>query len=405
MDKKVYLLSACVLTLMTAPIAAKAETFQSELQSSQQKIKTDLSAIKKQKQQVQHDLEAAKEKIEEIDQQLAAANDQILKKENKLNEINLKINNLKQEYKRINILLDSRKEEFKDRMASYYRTGGQMSFLNVIFSINSFGEFIDHFFAYDKIVNQDKQFIESYIADQNKMDAIKIELPILQESMMKQKAELDQIKSTPLQNEIEKLKLSDTLEKKKKQLEKEEKGKTDALELLQKNAKTILALIDHNENSPGNIQMITSIIAPFIPDALKLKQNKGVPASITIGQIILESLGSYNGLSGLAYNSKNLFGIKGTGTAGSVAMQTTEFVNGQEIYITAPFAKYSTYYDCMVDHANLLLTPRFQKYLKNVSSIDDYAHGIDDAGYATDPDYANKLIRIIDQYHLEKLDE
>ena len=68
----------------------------------------------------------------------------------------MKLDNLNKEDKRITDLLTNREEEFKDRVSSYYRTKGQMSFLNVIFSVNSFGEFIDHFVSYDKIVNDDK---------------------------------------------------------------------------------------------------------------------------------------------------------------------------------------------------------------------------------------------------------
>ncbi|MDP4108248.1 MAG: glucosaminidase domain-containing protein, partial [Bacillota bacterium] len=195
------------------------------------------------------------------------------------------------------------------------------------------------------------------------------------------------------------------LEDKKKQLEQEEQQKQMALDLLQKNGAEILAFINNNGGTaPGDIQMINSIIAPFVPDAQKLQQEKGVPASITLGQIILESSGNYNGLSGLAFEAKNLFGIKGTGTAGSVSWDTTEFVDGQQIVTNAQFAKYNTYYDSMLDHANLLLKPRYQKYLNNVTSIVDYANGIQEAGYATDPNYANKLIKIIYQYELWKLD-
>ena len=400
MDKKVYLVSACVLSLMAAPITGKAETFQTKLQTSQKQIKTDLTAIRQQKLQVQDEMDAAKKQIEELDQLLVESNQKIQDKENKLHEFQLNMKHLNTENKRITALLNSRKGEFKDRMASYYRTDGQMSFLNVIFSVNSFGEFIDHFFAYDKIVNQDKQFIESYIDDQNKVATNKKQIKTLQDSTQKEKAELEAIKSGLVHNKKAKEKLSGILQKRKKQLEKQEKGKTMALELLQKQREAILA-----GNNAGNVHMVDSILAPFVPDALKLKQNKGVPASITLAQILLESSGNYNGLSGLAYNAKNLFGIKGTGTAGSVSMQTTEYVNGQKIYIMAQFAKFATYYDCMLAHAELLLTPRYQQYLKNVTSVADYAHGIHDAGYATDPNYANKLLKIIYQYGLWKLDE
>lgn len=195
------------------------------------------------------------------------------------------------------------------------------------------------------------------------------------------------------------------LEEKKKQLEQEEQGKKVALELLQKNGEDILALINNSSNpNDQNVQLINSIISPFVSDAQKLQLEKRIPASITLGQILLESSGSYNGLSGLAFQAKNLFGIKGTGTAGSVSWDTTEYVNGQAIVTNAQFASYTTYYDSIVAHAVLLLKPRYQKYLKDVTNIVDYAHGIQDAGYATDPNYANKLLKIIYQYNLWKLD-
>ncbi|MDR7002100.1 glucosaminidase domain-containing protein [Neobacillus niacini] len=407
MDKKIILLSACFLTFMAAPIAANAETARSTPPTDTQKqIESDLSAIKQQKLLVQEEIEVTAKKIKALDQQITSSKEKIHIKEKELNEIQRKMDHLNKEEKRITTLLNNRKDEFKDRVAAYYRTDGQMSFLNVILSVNSFGEFIDHFFAYDKIVNEDKRFIEEYIADQNEVATIKEKVQTLQDSTLKEKEELESIKANQENNKKEKEKLSRFLEKKKKQLEKEEKEKTIALELLQENGEAILDLINHNgSQNQGNVEKINSIIVPFVPDSQKLEQEKGVPASITLGQIILESSGRYNGLSGLAYKAKNLFGIKGTGTAGSVKVKTTEYVKGEKIEVTAEFAKYETYYDSMLDHANLLLTPRYQKYLKDVTNIVDYAHGIHDAGYATDPEYADKLLKIIYQYDLWKLDQ
>ncbi|MDQ6598453.1 glucosaminidase domain-containing protein [Bacillus salipaludis] len=407
MDKKMILLSACFLTFMTAPIAANAKSIDSKPPTdSQKQIQDDLTAIKQQKVLVQEEMEATAEKIKALDQQITTSKEKIQKKENELKKIQGKMNRLNKEEKRITTLLNNRKQEFKDRVAAYYRTDGEISFLNVVLSVNSFGEFIDHFFAYDKIVNKDKEFIEEYIANQNKVASIKGKVQSLQKSTMEEKAELEEIKAGQEKNKKEKEKLSKFLEKKKKQLEKEEQEKTIALELLQKKGKEILDLINHNgSENKENVVKINSIIAPFVPDSQKLEQVTGVPASITLGQIILESSGRYNGLSGLAYKAKNLFGIKGTGTAGSVKVETTEYVKGEKIVVIAEFAKYKTYYDSMLDHANLLLTPRYQKYLKDATNIVDYAHGIHDAGYATDPEYANKLLKIIYQYDLWKLDE
>lgn len=406
MDKKQYLLSACMLSLVIAPITSSAETVPSNIKAdTQQQLKTDLSTVRQQKLLVQDEIEALTKKIASLNQQITQSDKKLQNKVKELKTINKKLDNLNKEDVRITALLDSRKKEFKDRAASYYRTEGQMSFLNVILSVNSFGEFIDHFIAYDKIVNDDKKFIEEYIAGQNKVAGIKANVKTLQESTLQEKADLEKIKKSQVQSKKEKETLSSLLKKKKKQLEKEEQGKKVALELLQKNGKEILAFINKT-SSQGKIlaPLINSIIKPFVADAQKLQQDKGVPASITLGQIILESSGSYNGLSGLAYEAKNLFGIKGTGTAGSEYWDTTEYVNGKKVSKKSKFAKYKTYYDSMKAHANLLLTPRYQKYLRNVTSIVDYANGIHEAGYATDPNYVNELLKIIYQYDLWKLD-
>jgi flagellum-specific peptidoglycan hydrolase FlgJ len=405
MDKKGYMLSFCILSLIVAPVKSNAETGQNQQVQTQQQIQSDLSEITQQKLQVQQQIEEATKKIDELNQQITESNNNLQNKEDELNEINNKLESLTKQQKSITTTLNHRKEEFKKRVASYYRTDGQMTFLNVVFSINSFGEFIDHFVAYDKIINADKKFIEKYIADQNTVTSIEKNVARLQESTQQEKAELESIKASQEKNKQEVETLSAFLEEKKKQLEQEEQQKQLALDLLQKNGEEILSFINNNGGaSSGDIQMINSIIAPFVPDAQRIQQEKGIPASITLGQIILESSGNYNGLSGLAFEAKNLFGIKGTGTAGSVSWDTTEYVNGQPMVTTAQFAKYNTFYDSMLDHANLLLKPRYQKYLKDVISIVDYANGIQEAGYATDPIYANKLIKIIYQYELWKLD-
>lgn len=146
-------------------------------------------------------------------------------------------------------------------------------------------------------------------------------------------------------------------------------------------------------------------ITPFIKDAQRLQDQTGIPASITLGQIILESSGSYkNGLSSLAANAKNLFGVKGTGNGGTVIMPTNEVSNGRVITTQAGFRKYNSYYDSMLDHAKVLSAPRYQTHLKNAKSINEYAKGIKAGGYATDPNYSNKLLNIIGSYDLHKYD-
>lgn len=95
--------------------------------------------------------------------------------------------------------------------------------------------------------------------------------------------------------------------------------------------------------------------------------------------------------SKLAVQANNLFGIKGSGTAGSVLMRTHEYVNGKKIYINAPFAKNATLADSFEQHKKLMSKPRYAKVLA-AQTFQDAAQALKDAGYATDPNYPANLL-------------
>ncbi|PED82321.1 N-acetylmuramoyl-L-alanine amidase [Bacillus pseudomycoides] len=145
-------------------------------------------------------------------------------------------------------------------------------------------------------------------------------------------------------------------------------------------------------------------IRPFIADAQRIQSQTGIPASIILGQIIFESSGKYpGGLSGLAYQNKNLFGIKGKGTAGTANMYSKEYDAGGDR--VSGFRSYNSYTESLNDHAKLLQNERYAKYLRNAKSVEDFAKGIKAGGYATDPDYAGQLVRIIKQNNLTQFDD
>jgi flagellum-specific peptidoglycan hydrolase FlgJ len=146
-------------------------------------------------------------------------------------------------------------------------------------------------------------------------------------------------------------------------------------------------------------------ITPFIKDAQELEKKTGIPASVTLAQIIQESSGKYEGgLSGLAVQAKNLFGIKGNGTAGTYAASSGEYLNGVYKSVTSNFAKYNSYYESMVDHAAFLSKDRYASKLKDAKSVNDYVHAIKAGGYATDPNYENALLGIINSKDLHQYD-
>ena len=129
----------------------------------------------------------------------------------------------------------------------------------------------------------------------------------------------------------------------------------------------------------------------------------GVPASITIAQAALESGW---GESALAKTGNNLFGIK----AGSLwrgqtlTMNTKEFIKGQWVVVPALWRKYPNWQASIDDHAAFLKrNPRYRGCF-DCSSVQSFALALAQAGYATDPDYPGKLLRLIDAHHLEAFD-
>lgn len=128
-------------------------------------------------------------------------------------------------------------------------------------------------------------------------------------------------------------------------------------------------------------------------------QDSGIPAHLMLGQAALESgwgKRQITGSDGTASN--NLFGIKaGANWKGkTVDAVTTEYINGVPQKRIEKFRAYDSYADSFRDFANLMQNnPRYGNVLENTSNAAGYAQALQDAGYATDPNYASKLKRVI----------
>jgi flagellum-specific peptidoglycan hydrolase FlgJ len=147
-------------------------------------------------------------------------------------------------------------------------------------------------------------------------------------------------------------------------------------------------------------QQFIGIIAPM---CVKDMQRSGVFASLSIAQGILESA---DGNSGLATKGNNLFGIKAGSTWSGkyVEMPTKEFVNGNWITVNAKFRAYNNWEESIADHSSLLTkSSRYAKVI-TAKTYKEAAHEIWKAGYATDPNYPNLLIGLIEKNNLNKYD-
>jgi len=128
------------------------------------------------------------------------------------------------------------------------------------------------------------------------------------------------------------------------------------------------------------------------------EQTTGVPAKFMLGQAALETgWGKRMIKNADGSNSNNLFGIKaGAGWKGKVATAvTTEYVNGKPQTKVEKFRAYDSPADSFRDYANMIAkNPRYEKVIGS-SDAATFAQGLQRAGYATDPNYAAKLTRLI----------
>ena len=151
-----------------------------------------------------------------------------------------------------------------------------------------------------------------------------------------------------------------------------------------------------NQWSGGRLSP-ADFVAMLGPIARATMQKMGVPASIIIAQAALETGWGASSIG----TAKNLFGIKGTGPAGSVSVPTREYGSNGYYTTTANFRKYNTWQESVEDHSRLLSTAsRYSRAMAVKHDPKQFAREIHRAGYATDPRYAEKLIQIMDANNL-----
>ncbi len=130
--------------------------------------------------------------------------------------------------------------------------------------------------------------------------------------------------------------------------------------------------------------------------AIKQQQSHGIPASIILAQGLLES-GAGRGR--LSVEANNHFGIKCHEWSGDKIFHDDDERN-------ECFRKYKRAIDSFEDHSMFLVNrPRYRSlFLLSPTDYVNWAHGLKAAGYATDPEYAYKLIRLIERYNLHQYD-
>jgi flagellar protein FlgJ len=144
---------------------------------------------------------------------------------------------------------------------------------------------------------------------------------------------------------------------------------------------------------------VEAFVQRLLPHAQAASAATGIPARFMLGQAALETgwgKAEIRGADGT--NSHNLFGIKaGAGWQGkTVDIVTTEYVKGQPQKQVETFRAYDSFADSFRDYATLLRSnARYQNVIAQGRDAAGFAQGLQQAGYATDPAYASKLMGVI----------
>jgi flagellum-specific peptidoglycan hydrolase FlgJ len=138
----------------------------------------------------------------------------------------------------------------------------------------------------------------------------------------------------------------------------------------------------------------TDFLTQLTPAALECEKAAGIPHVFTLAQGALESAW---GSSVLATKGFNLFGVKADASwhGATLVLPTKEHLSGKDVTVVAKWRKYANWGECMLDHAKFFhVNPRYKHALETTDPI-EFARRVAAAGYATDPNYAQLIITII----------
>ncbi|MDH2293914.1 flagellar assembly peptidoglycan hydrolase FlgJ [Cobetia sp. 1AS1] len=173
-------------------------------------------------------------------------------------------------------------------------------------------------------------------------------------------------------------------------------GKEDVSDTVSPVAVTdVAALSEQQRRQPENVQRF---VAEFGPAAQAASRESGLPAELILAQAALETgWGQRRIHTETGTDSHNLFGIKaGSSWQGdSTTVLTTEYRDGRRMRLEDSFRVYPDQASALRDHAALLTGAQRYAHVTRSPDAESAARALQEAGYATDPHYADKLISIM----------
>lgn len=141
-------------------------------------------------------------------------------------------------------------------------------------------------------------------------------------------------------------------------------------------------------------------IETFAPLAVEVSERYGLIPSVVLAQSALES---NFGESELSRNYNNYFGIKGKGDA-AIVLPTEEIEGGKSRRVSDGFRTYDSARESFFDYGKLIADADRYRPVREAETKEAYAEALYPAGYSTNPRYGERLLFLIETYHLDRYD-
>ena len=138
-----------------------------------------------------------------------------------------------------------------------------------------------------------------------------------------------------------------------------------------------------------------AFIASIAPTAKAVAKELGIDPRIVIAQAALETGW------GTSVKGNNLFGIKSHGKKDGLMVQTHEVIDGERIKVRDSFRQYDSYDESIADYGSFLQQNKRYKPMLQAATLPEQVEALGKSGYATDPEYADKVLAIAKSKLLE----
>lgn len=192
------------------------EEKQTDIEQKRDDIKKDLSKADAEIADILIDLEELKSEIKELEEAQEQNNLVLDETEETIQEYEDEIADLEEEIEELEASIEKRDEILKDRISSYQQNGGNISFIDVLFGSDDFGDFISRISAVTKITTSDQQLMDELEEDKN-------QVVVVQDEVEEKLSEQEELKEDLKEMEVVINNQKETKEESEKSLKKQEK--------------------------------------------------------------------------------------------------------------------------------------------------------------------------------------